>query len=158
MVEEAIERVRPRALDQHRLLGVVAREQPVLVLADRARLLTIVANLLDNAVKYSPAGGVVETRLELSGSSAEVTVRDRGLGIARSDLPRLFTRFGRIVTNENSHIPGTGLGLYLARELARMHGGDIRVESRQGLGSAFTLVLPVVAGQVDTVENEAVED
>ncbi|TMD51372.1 MAG: hypothetical protein E6I85_13315 [Chloroflexi bacterium] len=78
--------------------------------------------------------------------------------MARDDLPRLFSRFGRIVTSENSHIPGTGLGLYLARELARMHGGEILVESKQGIGSAFTLVVPVIASQADRVESGAIED
>ena len=154
---EALERVRPRALPEH-VLEVVSVDEPVVVLADHGRLLTILGNLLDNAVKYSPRGGVVQARVELAADAAEVTVTDHGLGIARDDLPRLFSRFGRIVTSENSHIPGTGLGLYLARELARMHGGEILVESKQGIGSAFTLVVPVIASQADRVESGAIED
>jgi signal transduction histidine kinase len=76
------------------------------------------------------------------GDTVLVQVSDQGMGIAAADLPRLFTRFGRVVTRENSHIAGTGLGLYLSRELARMHGGDITVESEPGRGSVFTLCLP----------------
>jgi len=78
-----------------------------------------------------------------SADVARIEVIDKGLGIDPADLPRLFTRFGRLVTRDNSHIPGTGLGLYLARELARMHGGDITVKSAVGSGSTFTLELPL---------------
>jgi signal transduction histidine kinase len=78
----------------------------------------------------------------LDGDHACVRVADQGIGISGADMPRLFTRFGRVVNRENSHIAGTGLGLYLSRELARMHGGDISVESSPGVGSVFTLRLP----------------
>jgi signal transduction histidine kinase len=145
VVAEAVERVRPLAGATHRL---VVGEVPssVRVLADRHRLLTILANLLDNAVKYSPDGGAVEIDVAGDRDSVSLSVRDHGLGIDADDLSRLFTRFGRIVTPENSHIPGTGLGLYLARELARLHGGDITVRSGKGAGSVFTLTLPTAAG------------
>jgi signal transduction histidine kinase len=144
VVAEAAERTRPQAGSSHRLV-VGETPAPVPVLADRKRLLTILTNLLDNAVKYSPAGGRVEVRIASRRDRVEVKVRDHGLGIAADDLPRLFTRFGRIVTAENSHIQGTGLGLYLARELARMHGGDITVRSDEGSGSTFTVSLPTAA-------------
>ena len=70
-------------------------------------------------------------------------VTDEGYGIAPEHLGKLFTRFGRIVTPENSHLPGTGLGLYLCRQLARQHGGDITVVSAPQQGSTFTLRLPI---------------
>jgi len=108
----------------------------------RERLETIVVNLIDNALKYSPPGGAVRLAVATEDASATLRVRDQGIGIAEADLPRLFTRFGRLVTAENSHIPGTGLGLYLSREIARMHGGDITVSSALGQGSEFTLTLP----------------
>jgi signal transduction histidine kinase len=113
---------------------------------DADRLATIIANLVDNAIKYSPDGGVVHCRAGVKDHRAFVEVRDRGLGIAEENLGDLFTRFGRIVTPENSHIPGTGLGLYLSRDLALMHGGDITVSSRPGQGSVFTLWLPLAPG------------
>jgi signal transduction histidine kinase len=118
-------------------------DEPLIVNADPARIATILTNLLDNACKYSPDHDEVEVRSACSDGTVRVTVADRGFGIAAEDLPRVFERFSRIVTAENSHIPGTGLGLYLCRELARMHGGDIAVESTLGEGSAFTLSLPV---------------
>jgi signal transduction histidine kinase/putative methionine-R-sulfoxide reductase with GAF domain len=149
VVAEAAERVRPAA-PTHRLV-VGEATSPVQVLADRHRLLTILTNLLDNAVKYSPDGGRVEVKVIAAGNTVQVRVRDHGLGIAEEDLPRLFTRFGRIVTAENSHIPGTGLGLYLARELARLHGGDITVRSGEGGGSTFTVSLPTAGARAHQV-------
>jgi signal transduction histidine kinase len=128
--------------DRHRLeLALPPHE--VMVLADRERLKTILANLLSNAIKYSPEGGEVRCEASLEGRQARVTVSDHGLGIAEEDLPKLFTRFGRILTPENRGISGTGLGLYISSELARQHGGEISVASVQGAGSTFTLSLPL---------------
>jgi signal transduction histidine kinase len=119
-------------------------DTPVQVNADVSRLETAIGNLVDNALKYSPAGGDVECVVSLQDGMATLQVHDRGLGIAPADMDRLFTRFGRIVTAENSHILGTGLGLYLARELVRMQDGDISAVSTPGEGSTFTLWLPSV--------------
>ncbi len=115
----------------------------VTVRADPTRLDTIIANLIRNAIKYSPEGGLVRVSVSSTGTLGRLTVADQGLGIAEADFPRLFTRFGRLVTPENSHIQGTGLGLYLSRQLARMHGGDIAAASVAGAGSTFTVTLPL---------------
>lgn len=114
----------------------------VLVEGDRVRVGSIIENLLDNALKYSPEGGAVTCRVGSREGAAIFEVSDQGLGIAPTDMPGLFTRFGRVVTPENSHISGTGLGLYLSREIAIRHGGDILVRSEPGHGSTFTLYLP----------------
>ena len=144
VLREAEVIMEPLAAGVHELI-IETPPEKVPVAGDQNRLTTIVTNLIDNAIKYSPAGGVVRVRLEtdIDGREARVAVSDQGLGIADKDRGKLFTRFGRLVTQENSHIPGTGLGLYLARELARMHRGDIHLESRWGEGSEFTLVLPL---------------
>jgi signal transduction histidine kinase len=123
-----------------------ATETPALVDADDARVRTIIANLLSNAIKYSPGGGEIVCDVSTAGDVVKLVVTDHGLGIAPEDLPHLFTRFGRVVTRETSHIPGTGLGLYLSRGLARAHGGDVTVATAVGKGSAFTLCLPLAAG------------
>jgi len=117
-------------------------QEPILVRADRARVETIIGNLLDNAVKYSPRGGLIKCTVAKGPVSAVVKVADPGLGIDPADLPRLFNRFGRILTTENSHIGGTGLGLHISLQLARLHGGDITVTSTPGRGSVFSLELP----------------
>lgn len=122
-------------------LDVVA--EPVLVNGDRERLGTVVANLVDNGMKYSPDGGVVRVSVGRERGRAYVRVKDTGVGIDPADMPTLFTRFGRIVTPANSHIGGTGLGLHLSQELARLHGGEITATSTLGAGSEFTLWLPL---------------
>jgi signal transduction histidine kinase len=142
LLHAAVRTVLPLGAPRHEV--VVDAPAPVWVMGDRDRLLTVLANLVGNAVKYSPGGGTVRCTVASDGDGhALVRVSDEGIGIAAADMPRLFTRFGRVVTRDNSHIAGTGLGLYLSRELARMHGGDITVESEPGRGSVFTLRLPV---------------
>jgi signal transduction histidine kinase len=137
---EQIDTFRPLAADREIVL--TAPSGPVLVNGDRGRLATIVGNLLDNAIKYSPDGGEIECSVDAGGGRGFVSVRDHGIGIAADDLPLLFTRFGRLPTDLNRSVPGTGLGLYLCREIARRHGGEILVESWPGSGSRFTLSLP----------------
>ncbi len=119
-------------------------EEPVWVQVDPDRIRRVVANLVENACKYSPDGGLVRVGLSAAGTPpwAEIEVEDHGVGIDDGDFSRLFTRFGRIVNRRNSHIGGTGLGLYLARQLTRMHGGDITVESEPARGSRFIVRLP----------------
>jgi signal transduction histidine kinase len=141
VVQSSVELVRP-LVDPEHPITVNMPDRPVAVEVDMERIQTILTNLVDNAVKYSPQGGGVRVEVVNGGSGAAVTVQDQGVGIDAADMPRLFTRFGRIATAATSHLPGTGLGLYLSRELARLHGGDITVESKPGQGSTFTLRLP----------------
>jgi signal transduction histidine kinase len=142
VVRRAVAALEPMALPGQRIV-LDAPARPLYALVDRLRAETIVQNLLDNALKYSPRGTDVLSTVSRHKGLARVCVRDQGIGIAPADLPRLFTRFGRIVHDEHRHIAGTGLGLYLARELARMHGGDITVASAVGQGSEFILTLPL---------------
>ena len=118
---------------------------PVLVRADSGRIRGAIANLVENACKYSPHGGPIQVRLRLAGTPrwAELEVADRGIGIDSQDMPRLFTRFGRIVNERNGNVPGTGLGLYLSQQVVQLHGGNISAESRAGQGSQFCLRLPL---------------
>jgi signal transduction histidine kinase len=109
---------------------------------DPDRFQIVIRNLLSNAVKYSPAGSTIEVLVSRNGR-ANVSVTDEGIGIAPDDQARLFTRFVRIEKQSTQHISGTGLGLWLSREIARMHDGDLTVESTPGSGSTFTLQLPL---------------
>ncbi len=145
VLRTAVEQVRPQVGEKHQLC-IEVPGRPVVVRGDGERLRRIAVNLLDNAVKYSPKGGEVECAVDADERHAALRVRDHGIGIADDARARMFTRFGRIVTEETSSIPGTGLGLYLCRELARAHGGDITVESREGEGSTFTVTLPIDGG------------
>jgi signal transduction histidine kinase len=156
VLAEAVRTVLPMGAPRHDV--VVDARGSIPVVGDAARVLTVLANLVGNAIKYSPHGGQVRCTACVEDGRAVARIADEGIGIAAEDLPRLFTRFGRVVTSENSHIAGTGLGLYLARELARMHGGDITVSSRLGAGSTFTFTMPLAAHVVasrDDDESEA---
>jgi signal transduction histidine kinase len=142
LAEQAMRVMRPLASPNHDLV-LSTGTTPIEVTVDPGRVSTILTNLVHNAIKYSPRGGTVHFRVGSDDGSAVVSVTDQGMGIAPKHMATLFTRFGRIVTADNSHIAGTGLGLYLARELARRHGGDIEARSRLGRGSTFTLRLPL---------------
>jgi PAS domain S-box-containing protein len=116
--------------------------RPVLVKADLAQIAAVVLNLIDNAIKYSPEGGLVRVGVTLGSNRAFVTVLDEGVGIAPDQAPKLFSRFARLDNPSTRTVGGTGLGLYLGREIARRHGGDIHFDSEQGIGTRFTLSLP----------------
>ena len=146
IVGEAVESLRPLVDDRHEI-SLRSPERPVQVRVDAERIKTIVSNLISNAIKYSPSGGTIDCELTARSGIARVAVKDSGVGIAKEDLPILFTRFGRVSTPQTNHLPGTGLGLYLGRQLARLHGGEITVESAPGRGSTFTLHLPLRVAQ-----------
>jgi two-component system sensor histidine kinase SenX3 len=118
------------------------------VLGDRRQLVSAIYNLLDNAVKYSDAGSVVEVRAGTDGRWVDVAVTDRGIGIPRRDLERVFERFYRVDRARSRETGGTGLGLAIVRHVASNHAGEVRVESQEGEGSTFTLRLPVGPGPV----------
>lgn len=141
LLPPAVDGVRPLLGDRHRLQ---LREPvpEVTVLADGRRIGTILNNLLENAIKYSPEGGEITVSAVRDRAGVRIEVRDQGLGIPEAGMKKLFTRFGRVVTEDTTHIPGTGLGLYLSREIARLHGGDLVAESEEHRGSTFTLTLP----------------
>ena len=142
VIDNAVQAMRPLLGANHRF-ALVAGSADVAVVADRARLTTVLTNLIDNAIKYSPDGGEIEIDCEHDDRVVSILVRDHGIGINADQAHLLFTRFGRLVTPETSHIRGTGLGLYLARESARLHGGDITVTPTHGGGSTFRVTLPL---------------
>jgi len=128
-------------LSEHHL-SVDRPPQPIHAEVDPDRFQIVVRNLLSNAAKYSPAGARI--RVQVSGNGVgKVAVTDEGIGIAEDDQVRLFSRFVRIETKATERVSGTGLGLWLSREIARMHDGDLTVESTPGRGSTFTLQLPL---------------
>ncbi|HEY4844647.1 MAG TPA: HAMP domain-containing sensor histidine kinase [Candidatus Dormibacteraeota bacterium] len=129
------------ATPRHRVCFDDLAGAAVWVLGDVMRLDIIIGNLLENAIKYSPDGGDVTAKLSAAGDLVTMSVRDEGIGIAADDMDRLFVRFSRLAPTGN--VPGTGLGLYLARELARLHKGDITAVSQPGEGSEFILSLPL---------------
>jgi signal transduction histidine kinase len=129
----------------------------LLVRADAEELRTVVANLLDNAVKYS--GQSVHVTVSLAAPTphtAWIRVQDRGVGIPKKQLKRIFNRFYRVQTRALKPVKGTGLGLYIVRSIARAHGGRVFAQSEgEGRGSTFTLELPRLTAQAARAEPEA---
>ena len=144
IVGQAAERVRASAATRSVTIDTSGVPRRPAVLGARRQLVSAVVNLLENAVAYSPEGGVVTVETRSDGEWVELTVRDRGPGIAAADLDRIFERFYRIESTPGRDRHGSGLGLAIVRHVVTNHGGEVRVESVEGEGSAFTLRLPAV--------------
>jgi two-component system, OmpR family, heavy metal sensor histidine kinase CusS len=119
-------------------------EEPMLLRADNAAIERLFLALLENAVKYTPAGGRVQFRSFSDGEFAILTVEDTGIGISAEDLPRIFDRFFRADQARSREVPGSGLGLSIARWIVAAHKGTIEVTSRLGQGSVFRVLLPLL--------------
>ncbi|HEY9401535.1 MAG TPA: HAMP domain-containing sensor histidine kinase, partial [Pyrinomonadaceae bacterium] len=117
---------------------------PKVVRADRAKLRRVIVNLLSNALKFTPKGGRVAVRVEQAGAEVRVSVADTGVGIAADDLPLLFDKYEQARHRATRGEKGTGLGLYITRQLVELHGGTIQVESEVGRGSTFSFTLPIM--------------
>ena len=143
-VSEAISQVSSAATAKDVTLDVKLDDEPVIVRGDANRLRQVVWHLLANAIKFTPRQGRIEVRLE-SNDHATVTVADSGPGIAEEFLPRVFDRFTQADSSPTRASGGLGIGLALVRELVERHGGDIRVASREGGGTVFTIRLPLHA-------------
>jgi two-component system sensor histidine kinase SenX3 len=142
VVEEAVGRVAASA-EQHGVAIQVSLVPAVVVRGDRRQLVSAVTNLLDNAVKYDSGGKPVDLAVTVGDAEARIAVTDHGVGIPARDLDRVFERFYRVDRARSRDTGGTGLGLAIVRHVAQNHGGSVDVESKEGEGSTFTLVLPV---------------
>lgn len=114
----------------------------LLMRGDRAQLVSMFSNLVDNAIKYSEAGGVVSVESATQGDEILVTITDHGIGIAERDQKRIFERFYRVDKARSRATGGTGLGLSIVRHIVLEHGGSIDVRSEEGVGSTFTVRMP----------------
>ena len=144
VVAEAADRTRMLAAARGIAL-VVGGERGLSVLGSESQLVTALANLLDNAVAYSPDHTRVGVAVRRRGGAVEVSVTDQGIGIAEKDLERVFERFYRADPARSRATGGTGLGLAIVKHVATNHGGEVDVWSVEGSGSTFTLRLPVAS-------------
>lgn len=120
-------------------------EDQAIVQGDRDKLRQVLLNLAENAVKYTPSGGVVTMGLQQDGDGVEVYVQDTGIGISDEQQQQIFERFFRTDKARSRELGGSGLGLSIAQSIAQAHGGNISVSSKLGVGSTFTLWLPATA-------------
>ena len=130
---------------QH-IFSLDTEHSSLMIEVDRTRVEQVLTNLLSNAIKYSPQGGPIEMSLrkKIEPSEAVLSIRDRGIGIPVGQQARIFGRFVRAENARTSEITGTGLGLYLSRELVERHGGRLWFESAEGEGSTFFMTLPML--------------
>jgi len=124
------------------LSAAIADDLPILNV-DSARLASAFSNLIENAVKYTPEGGAVQVSLEIEQDNLVFRVQDNGYGIAAADQARLFQRNVRLHRQEWKQVKGSGLGLFIVKNVAQRHGGDAWVESVEGQGSTFALAIPL---------------
>jgi two-component system sensor histidine kinase SenX3 len=156
IVAEAVDRTRAAAAAREIQLAVAA--QPGLVVRGvEAQLATALTNLLANAVAYSPPGTTIAVGARARSGFAEIAVTDSGIGIPRSDRSRVFERFYRVDQSRASSTGGTGLGLAIVKHVASNHGGSVTVWSEEGLGSTFTLRIPLGADADQPVDGEGSE-
>ncbi len=142
VLNSAVQACRPKA--ESRRLSVELECPADLEVCMNPHLLEMaVGNLLDNAIKYSPEGGKVELAATAGSERVTILVRDRGPGIEKQHLPRLFERFYRVDKARSRHLGGTGLGLSIVKHIAQVHQGSVEVESEPGAGSTFFIHLPL---------------
>jgi two-component system sensor histidine kinase SenX3 len=143
VVGQAVELLRPVAESSDVRLEIDEPPRHLAVPGDRRDLVSAVSNLVDNAIKYSERGSLVQVRVRAAEEgTVEIAVIDQGVGIPSRDLERIFERFYRVDRARSRSTGGTGLGLSIVRHVAVNHSGSVRVESREGEGSTFTLRLP----------------
>jgi two-component system CheB/CheR fusion protein len=143
VVNSAVETVTPLVDKRGHRLEVLLPPTPIFVEADAARLAQVFANLINNAVKYTPEGGQIWIKCTTEGNEAVVNVEDNGIGIRRDLLPRIFDLF----TQAGSPQGGLGVGLAIVKNLVRLHGGTVQVRSEgEGKGSEFCVRLPLQVG------------
>jgi two-component system CheB/CheR fusion protein len=114
----------------------------LVIKCDRSRLEQVMMNFINNAIKYSPDGSLIEITVSRSSSEIVCAIKDNGIGIPKAALTHLFNRFYRVQTT-SSKFPGLGVGLYISNEIIKLHNGKAWVESEEGKGSTFFFSIPV---------------
>ncbi len=142
LIDEVAENYRESGLLSGDDLSVDSPFADLPVLGDHARLIQVFENLVDNAVKYSAEKPGIEIGSRIEGGLVKVWIKDRGVGIAAKDLPRIFERFYRVDKGRSREKGGTGLGLSIVKHIVQLHGGSVWAESRQGEGTTFFFTLP----------------
>ena len=151
IVERVTSSLQLQATHKKISLGVeIPRDLPHTVEADQALLHQAVYNLVENALKYTPEGGAVTIHLQCTPATLTFAIEDSGIGIPKSDLPRLFEKFYRGTNREALAQRGTGLGLAIVKSIAERHGGKVWVESELGKGSTFFLLIPLLQPKLPT--------
>lgn len=141
LTRKEIAKIKPVA--KQRKLRLLTKLSPAFPYGDSTLLAAVIRNLLTNAIRYTPAGGIITVRLSVRKPYACLSVKDTGIGISESDMPHIFERFFRAIKARDRASGGTGLGLSICQEIVEQHGGSIGVQSKLGKGSEFIVKLPL---------------
>lgn len=141
IINGVISELTPLLKEKNHIFNFVTSAPSWSVMADKDKLQEVLVNLLSNAIKYTPPSGKIAINLEQRGPEVEIAVVDNGIGIAPDDQAKLFQRFFRVESDETRNIQGTGLGLFIVRQLVERMGGRIWIESAKGQGTTFTFTL-----------------
>ncbi|MGE0158892.1 MAG: ATP-binding protein [Gemmatimonadales bacterium] len=147
MLDQVVEDHRPRASARGHTLTLERPPEDMVIDMDAQKMRMVVDNLVENAIKYTPDGGRVTVVASSGGNGVvEFSVSDTGVGISEEDQAKVFRKFARLPNPMSEKVGGTGLGLYLAHEIVKLHGGRIRLDSTPGEGTTFTVSLPKESG------------
>ncbi len=144
--------------EQKKIDILISELDEVTILGDEIRLRQLILNLITNAINYTPEGGKITLSLERSNGDAKFIVEDTGVGISKSDLDKIFDRFYRVDKSRSRLPDGLGLGLSISKWVAEAHGGKLLAESEVGMGSRFTVILPVAASVAPKVHQPQAEN
>jgi len=156
-IKGIVDSVRHLGLSKNLRMKIEEKQPSVKLVADPSRLEKVLVNLLTNALKYTPSGGLITVRWYMSERETFIEVEDTGVGIAEEELPRIFDRFHQVRSNLANRSQGVGIGLALAKELVVEHGGRIEVESAVGKGSTFRVCLPLGEAAEGAAEKAEIE-
>jgi len=145
VVRQCLRDHKPEMRAHKQILVTHYTRRPITVTADTSRLYMVVDNLISNAIKYSPEKGIITITVSQSKASGYIEVADTGIGIATENVPQLFQKFHRLRDASAKSVTGSGLGLYLAKYIVRLHKGSITVHSKYGQGSQFKVRLPLLS-------------
>lgn len=151
LINDVVDEQRPTITERRQTISLELPEAKVEGILDAKLVRMALENIVNNASKYTPEGGSITLRLRRTAATAQIIIRDTGVGIAKTDIPRLFKRFSRIDNPLSTHRGGTGLGLYLAQNVVALHYGRLTVDSTPGQGTVFTIVLPLGAAGPATI-------
>jgi signal transduction histidine kinase len=149
IVRASVETASPAADAAEVTLAETVPDAVVAMHVDPVRIGQAVDNLVSNAIKFTPRGGLVAIGLNVDGREARISVRDTGLGIPAAEVDRLFARFFRASTATRNAVPGVGLGLNITKAIITAHGGHMEVDSEEGAGTEFRIVLPLALPRLE---------
>jgi two-component system sensor histidine kinase SenX3 len=138
--------------DNRQIMVSHTEAEEALVLGDREQLVMAIQNLVENAINYSPEGTKVSVNTTIDQGIVDISITDQGIGIPESDVDRIFERFYRVDPARSRQTGGTGLGLSIVKHVASKHGGEVKVWSVQGIGSTFSLRLPIYTPTPESIQ------